>query len=168
MTMAKSKKTQTVTQETPTVSEEQTDHLSKFFEDIDRAYLAWHNADEAGRPAKRADVVMYFGIAGDWLDDNERLAEAEAYRYLVLNDKRPYTNPNSQSGTEKKENKAASWFNKATVGPGLGSEESDLPAELYAHLQGGKETANHKSYDDIRAAVDAFVAAYTAWDKVEK
>src|SRR5262249_18385246 len=60
---------------------------------------------------------------------------------------------------------SASWFNADTVSPGLGDPESDVPGALFELLDGGKQTANHKTFADLKSAEEAFLAA---WVKARK
>lgn len=89
-------------------------------------------------------------ILADWYDDHNVYGEAECYRWMVTNRKRPYNGspPN------------ASWFNDQTVAPGLGDSESDIPEEVYKVLDGGKVTANHRTYPSIEEAEKAFLIAF--------
>jgi len=90
------------------------------------------------------------GVMADWAEDNDRPLLAECLRWMVKNDKRPYSG-SSGGGT---------WFNKETIADGLGDPESDLPAEIYSKLEGGNEVANHKSFPNLRAAEEAMHAAW--------
>jgi uncharacterized protein (TIGR02996 family) len=91
-------------------------------------------------------------VFADWCDDNGKPEVAEALRWMVKNHKRPHS-----SSTE-----SFTWFNADTIGKGLGDPESDIPGAYYKLLQGGQESANHKSYPSLRAAEEAFHAAWTA------
>jgi uncharacterized protein (TIGR02996 family) len=95
------------------------------------------------------------GVLADWFEDNNHVAEAECLRWMIKNQKRPYHGSSPQ----------ASWFNADTVGPGLGDPESDVPGPVYELLAGGKVTANHRTFDDLKAAEEAFLAA---WVKARK
>jgi hypothetical protein len=89
-------------------------------------------------------------VLADWFEDNNHRDEAECLRWMIENQKRPYHGSNPQ----------ASWFNADTVSAGLGDPESDIPGPLYQHLEGGKVTANHQTFDTIKAAEEAFIAAF--------
>jgi hypothetical protein len=90
------------------------------------------------------------GIVADWAEDNNRPELAECLRWMVRLRKRPY---HSTAG-------GATWFNVETIAEGLGDPESDIPAAVFAILEGGKEIANHKSFPSLRAAEEAFQAAW--------
>lgn len=101
--------------------------------------------------AKNPEDWTLRALTADALEDNHQYQEAEAMRYLAAEKKRPYgsdVNPTKRS-----------WF-KATEGSNLGDEASDLPEWLYAGLEGGKETANHKSYPSPEEAEWALLAAW--------
>jgi hypothetical protein len=90
------------------------------------------------------------GVLADWFEDNNHAPEAECLYWMIKNKKRPYHGSSPQ----------ASWFNADKVGPGLGDPESDVPGAVYDLLEGGKVTANHRTFDDLKAAEEAFLAAF--------
>jgi hypothetical protein len=91
------------------------------------------------------------GVLGDWFEDNNHSGEAACLRWMVEHKKRPYHSDSSPQ---------VSWFNADTISSGLGDPESDVPGPVYEQLAGGKVTANHKTYDGLRAAEEAFLAAF--------
>jgi hypothetical protein len=90
-----------------------------------------------------------------WFEDNGLPEEAACLRWMAENRKRPYHGTSPQ----------ATWFNADTVAPGLGDRESDVPGAVYAHLEGGTQVSNHVTFDDLKAAEEAFLAA---WVKARK
>jgi hypothetical protein len=110
--------------------------LDQFLEDMARAPEDWNLR----------------GVVADWAEDNQRPDLAECLRWMVRAHKRPY---HGASG-------GATWFNAETVAEGLGDPESDIPAVLFKLLEDGKEVANHKSFPSLRAAEEAFQAAWAA------
>src|SRR5262249_35900394 len=94
-------------------------------------------------------------VLADWYEDNNHPEEAACLRWMLENKKRPYHGSSP----------SASWFNADTVSPGLGDPESDVPGALFELLEGGKQTANHKTFADLKSAEEAFVAA---WLKARK
>lgn len=130
-------------------------HVSEMFNDIDKAC----------REGK-SDLLPLYNIVADYFDDENRLPEAEAMRYMVLEKKRPYTIAMEEEKTKEDKPLKATWFNAGTIGTGLGDEESDLPSPLFNLLQGGKDVANHRTYNNVQEACEAFIAAYIRWDKV--
>lgn len=94
-------------------------------------------------------------VLADALEDEKSYEQAEAHRWLVENQKRPYLSPSDTNGLKY------CWFNQATISRGLGDEESDIPESIYKCLKGmGQEVANHKKYQTWRAAEDDFVKAW--------
>ena len=98
-------------------------------------------------------------VLADWYEEQGQQAAADSLRWTVRRRKRPYHGSSS----------IFTWFNADAIGPGLGDPESDLPGALYKHLQGGTESAHHKSYKSLRAAEEAFQAAWSSargggWD----
>jgi len=91
------------------------------------------------------------GVLADWCEDNDLSEQAACLRWMIRHHKRPY------HGTQQR----ATWFNADTIAPGLGDPESDLPGELFRLLEGGKEIANHKSYDTLREAEESLLAAWS-------
>ena len=92
------------------------------------------------------------GLVADWAEDNNRPVLAECLRWMVQEKKRPYHGA-AGDGT---------WFNAETVSPHLGDPESDIPAPVYVQLRGGQEVAHHTAFPTLRAAEEAFQAA---WEK---
>jgi hypothetical protein len=90
------------------------------------------------------------GVLADWAEDNNRPQLAECLRWMIRRQKRPY-HGSSGGGT---------WFNAETIAEGLGDPESDIPAAVFTLLEGGNEVANHKSFATLRAAEEAFQAAW--------
>lgn len=105
--------------------------------------------------ASIATARKFRNLLADWFDDNNLPDEAECLRWMLEHQKRPYHGSSPQ----------ASWFNKDTISPGLGDPESDVPGGVYQHLEGGKVTANHRTFDTLEAAEKAFLAA---WVKARK
>jgi len=95
------------------------------------------------------------GVLADWFDDNNHPEEAACLRWMITHQKRPYHGSSP----------SASWFNADTVSPGLGDPESDVPGALFELLDGGKQTANHKTFADLKSAEEAFLVA---WLKARK
>jgi hypothetical protein len=92
------------------------------------------------------------GVLADWYEDSGRADLAGCLRWMVNHKKRPY------HGSSK----VFTWFNADTVEPGLGDPESDIPGAVYQLLSGGEESANHKAFPNLRAAEEAFQAAWSA------
>ena len=92
-------------------------------------------------------------ILADWCEDNQRPDDALCLRWMITNKKRPY---HGGVDTDAK----ATWFNANKISQGLGDTESDLPEPLFVHLSVGKVVANHISYDSVRAAEEAILAAW--------
>lgn len=90
------------------------------------------------------------GVIADWFEDNHRPEEAECLRWMFRHQKRPH------SGSADR----ASWFNEATISEGLGDPASDIPGPVFVQLIGGREVANHKSFDGMLQAEAAFRAAW--------
>jgi hypothetical protein len=90
------------------------------------------------------------GVLADWAEDNSRPQLAECLRWMIRRQKRHY-HGSSGGGT---------WFNAETIAEGLGDPESDIPAAVFTQLEGGNEVANHKSFSTLRAAEEAFQAAW--------
>ena len=90
------------------------------------------------------------GVVADWAEDNDQPRLAEALRWMIRHQKRPYLD---STGT-------GTWFNAETVSPGLGDPEADIPEEVYTHLDGGKKTANHKKFPSMREAEESFLRAW--------
>lgn len=95
------------------------------------------------------------GVLADWCEDDGRPEEAACLRWMVKHRKRPYYGSSP----------AATWFDASKVAKGLGDPESDVPAKLYAKLEGGKKVANHRTYETRKEAEEAFLAAFLAAKK---
>jgi hypothetical protein len=91
------------------------------------------------------------GVLADWCEDADQPGPAVCLRWMIRNRKRPH--PGFHKG--------ATWFNADTVAPDLGDPESDLPGELFARLEGGKEIAHYKVFPSLRAAEEALLAAWS-------
>jgi uncharacterized protein (TIGR02996 family) len=91
-------------------------------------------------------------VVADWCEENGQSGRADCLRWMSRQKKRPYQ---GSSGS-------ASWFNAETIDPGLGDPESDIPGAVYGVLEGGTESANHKTFPSLRAAEEAFHAAFQA------
>jgi hypothetical protein len=105
-------------------------------------------------------------ILADWYEDNKNFDAADAVRWAMLRQKRPYSskevfedlylpkgepNPNPTS--------TGAWFNADTVGEGLGDSASDLPGAVYERLT-GSNIANHHYYPTVKEAEEDFVKAW--------
>ena len=55
---------------------------------------------------------------------------------------------------------ACSWFDKANVPDTLGDPGSNVPKNVYDRLEGGKVTANHKTFKTLEEAEESFLAAW--------
>ncbi len=115
----------------------------------------------------RADATTVLVLA-DWYeadgpDGKTDPTGAEAVRWLL-------TPPDGKSATavrhrpyspEGEGSETGSWFNGTKIkDAGLEDPESDLPDVIYDALEGGKVTANHRTYPTAREAYEAFVAAF--------
>jgi uncharacterized protein (TIGR02996 family) len=92
------------------------------------------------------------GVLADWADDNSQPQLAECLRWMIRCQKRPYPDKSGR-GT---------WFNAETIRKDLdlGDPESDIPAALFTQLEGGDEVKNHRLFKTLRAAEEAFQAAW--------
>src|SRR5262249_61345683 len=91
-------------------------------------------------------------VVADWCEDNGHAGRADCLRWMSRLKKRPYR---GSSGV-------ASWFNADTIDTGLGDPESDIPGAIYVLLEGGTESANHKTFPTARAAEESFHTAFAA------
>lgn len=90
------------------------------------------------------------GVLADWCEDNREPVLAECLRWMIARQKRPYVGSADR----------ASWFNADTISDGLGDPESDVPGPVYDLLEGGNQTANHKTFASPRHAEEAFLEAW--------
>lgn len=104
---------------------------------------------ENAPPTAQTTQKALRNVLADWCQDENLAVECECLNWMSRTGKRPYTT-----------DKSAAWFNSATVAPGLGDLDSDVPGEVYKRLDGGKEVANHKDYPSQQEAELAFLAAW--------
>jgi hypothetical protein len=96
-------------------------------------------------------------LLSETYEDQGDQAGAEAIRWAAASGKRPYVEEDKKTG---------SWFNGDKIKDAeLGDDYSDLPEVVYTHLAvgegAGQETANHRTYESVKGAFLAFVAAYS-------
>src|SRR5947209_4312189 len=92
--------------------------------------------------ARNPDDWALRSVFADWCEDNGQPGVAACLHWMVKHHKRPHSS-SDQSFT---------WFNADEIGPDLGDPESDIPGAIYARLQGGQESAHHKSFPSLRQA----------------
>src|SRR5262245_29155310 len=81
-------------------------------------------------------------VFADWCEDNGQPELAECLRWMVRMRKRPYHG----------QDRWFTWFNADKISKGMGDQESDVPEPVYLKLEGGKESANHKTFGSLREA----------------
>lgn len=101
-------------------------------------------------------------VTADWCEENGQPVRAGCLRWMARNRKRPYHGKSAP----------ACWFNADKVKGEQGDVESDVPEAVYVRLQGGQESANHKTFPSLRAAEEAFHAAWAeavraGWDAAD-
>jgi uncharacterized protein (TIGR02996 family) len=102
--------------------------------------------------ARSPDDWALRGVFADWCEDNRQPALAACLRWMARRRKRAYRGAAGR-GT---------WFNADTIGPDLRDRdpESNVPGLIFGLLEGGRAVANHKVYPSVRAAEEAFHAAW--------